>query len=221
MRGTIEQWKDDRGFGFIKPDDGAEKIFFHISSVKTKGRRPQTGDVVLFESIRDSSKRKKAKNVVIEGVISTGFSVAKSRPVTIEPPHKNALDYFLIFIGICSLAAAGAVYFRSGQFEQAWYYGIPAVIALFLLNRQKMPKEKSFNCYKCNKLTEFDKRTITAWNSGFTKLYCEPCHIEWLKANPYQEESLMKRKGIGCLGSLALAILLPVTGGLGFYFWLV
>ncbi|MGD9160244.1 MAG: cold shock domain-containing protein [Desulfobacteraceae bacterium] len=72
MRGIIEQWKDDKGFGFIKPDDGSEKIFFHIFSVKTKGRRPQTGDIVLFESVRDSKQRKNAKNVVIEGGMSTG-----------------------------------------------------------------------------------------------------------------------------------------------------
>jgi cold shock CspA family protein len=107
MRGIIEQWKDDRGFGFIKPDDGSEKNFFHISSVKTKGRRPQTGDIVLFESIMDSSKRKKAKNVVIEGVVtSTGTSTSKSRSVPIEPLRRAALDYFLIFICICSIAAA-------------------------------------------------------------------------------------------------------------------
>ena len=35
MKGKIEQWIDDKGFGFIKPDNGSGKMFFHISSVKT------------------------------------------------------------------------------------------------------------------------------------------------------------------------------------------
>lgn len=221
MRGIIEQWKDDKGFGFFKPDDGSEKIFFHISSVKTKGRRPKAEDIVLFESEIDSRQRKKAKHVVIEGVTATSSSASKLRFVPIEPPRKNALDYFLILIFICSLAGFGFVFLRSGQFEFSWYYGIPAVIAIVLLNRNKKPKEKSFTCYGCNKLTEFDKRIILAWNRGFTKLYCEVCHLEWLKANPNQEELLFKRKSFGCLGSLSLMIMLPFTGGWCLYFWVL
>ena len=36
MKGKVLQWKDDKGFGFITPDDGSETIFFHIS--KDNGR---------------------------------------------------------------------------------------------------------------------------------------------------------------------------------------
>jgi len=29
-RGQLKKWDDDRGFGFIKPDDGAPDVFLHI-----------------------------------------------------------------------------------------------------------------------------------------------------------------------------------------------
>jgi cold shock CspA family protein len=35
MEGTVVQWFELRGFGFIKVD-GSKDIFFHISSVKNK-----------------------------------------------------------------------------------------------------------------------------------------------------------------------------------------
>ena len=31
MKGKICQWKDEKGFGFIQPENGGEKLFFHIS----------------------------------------------------------------------------------------------------------------------------------------------------------------------------------------------
>ncbi|MEH6467945.1 MAG: cold shock domain-containing protein, partial [Porticoccus sp.] len=68
MKGKVTQWMDNQGFGFITPDDGSEKVFFHISSVKTNARRPQVGDCVLFEAERDPQQRLKARGVVIDGV---------------------------------------------------------------------------------------------------------------------------------------------------------
>ncbi|MFM5879828.1 cold shock domain-containing protein [Aeromonas sanarellii] len=54
MKGKITQWNDDKGFGFITPEDGSEKTFFHISAVSPKDRRPQINDEVLFETETDS-----------------------------------------------------------------------------------------------------------------------------------------------------------------------
>ncbi|MEI7994127.1 MAG: cold shock domain-containing protein, partial [Methylococcaceae bacterium] len=29
IKGVLKTWKEDRGFGFIKPDDGGKDIFIH------------------------------------------------------------------------------------------------------------------------------------------------------------------------------------------------
>jgi len=57
MKGKISQWNDKKGFGFIVSDDGAEKVFFHISSLKISSRRPQVGDSVVYESSLDAKQR--------------------------------------------------------------------------------------------------------------------------------------------------------------------
>ena len=33
MRGTVKNYFTDRGFGFIRPDDGSADYFFHISGI--------------------------------------------------------------------------------------------------------------------------------------------------------------------------------------------
>lgn len=63
LRGTIQQWNDSRGFGFIL--SGKERFFFHIKSVKERNSRPATGDIVTFERSCDSQNRPNAISVDI------------------------------------------------------------------------------------------------------------------------------------------------------------
>jgi len=207
MKGKIEQWNDDKGFGFIKPDIGSKKIFFHISSVKTNARRPRIGDIVLFDSIHDSQQRQKAKSVVIEDVARAVPQPSKAKFVPIEPPRKDLVDYILMLVCVCSLAAFGFEFFHSGVFQNSLFYGAPAIIAFLLLNRQKKPKEKSFSCSGCRNIVNYDHRTIEAWNKGFTKIYCKACHLKWLKNN--QDRFSTQSTGSGCLGVIALMIIIP------------
>jgi CspA family cold shock protein len=67
-KGMLKTWKEDRGFGFIKPDNGGKDIFIHISSLKGVSRRPVTGDVIYYQTTKDSSGKYKAINAKIEGV---------------------------------------------------------------------------------------------------------------------------------------------------------
>jgi cold shock CspA family protein len=222
MKGKVCQWQDEKGFGFIQPENGSEKLFFHISSVKTTARRPEVGDSVLYDSTRDSQNRLRAKGVVIDGVSRTGGASAKSRHSKIEPPRKNAIDYVSILIILGSLITLGFVFYHTNSIEISWIYSAPAVLGFFILNRQRKPIEKSFTCARCGgAVSEFDQRTIQAWNSGFLKLYCRSCHRQWLDNNPRQEKVQVRSNNGGCLGVLAVMILIPSIGGVGLYQWLM
>jgi len=219
MKGKITQWKDDKGFGFIVSDDNGEKLFFHISAVKTQGRRPQVGDVVLYESMRDSQGRPKAKAVVIEGAVSEQIIYDKKRIHT-EPPKKDIFDYVSIILVIISSVGAAYKYIETENIENVIPFGLILIVAIVLLNRQKKPKEKIFSCARCRKVSEHDKRTIRAWNNGFLKLYCKACHHRWLAEQPNQTQYVSESsQGRGCLGVLAFLFILPITAGIKVFQW--
>lgn len=67
-RGYLKTWKDDRGFGFIKPDDGSQDVFIHISALQGSARRPIKGDTIHFDIERDDQGKTKAVHAHIEGV---------------------------------------------------------------------------------------------------------------------------------------------------------
>ena len=68
VKGVLKTWKEDRGFGFIKPDDGGKDIFIHISALNAVSRRPTTGDVIYYQIAKDNRGKYKAINAQIEGV---------------------------------------------------------------------------------------------------------------------------------------------------------
>ena len=68
VKGVLKTWKEDRGFGFIKPNDGGKDIFIHISALKGVSRRPMTGDVIYYQIAKDNRGKYKAINAHIEGV---------------------------------------------------------------------------------------------------------------------------------------------------------
>ncbi|KAF0685047.1 Aste57867_23076 [Aphanomyces stellatus] len=64
--GTAARW-NEKGFGFIKPDDGSEDVFCHFSAIKD-GNCLREGDKVEFEVRFDEQKGKNRAEDVTGGV---------------------------------------------------------------------------------------------------------------------------------------------------------
>ena len=61
--GTVEFFKDDKGYGFIRPDGGGKDVFVHHSVIQMDGfKNLKRGDRVEFE-ITDDPKGPRASDV--------------------------------------------------------------------------------------------------------------------------------------------------------------
>lgn len=187
MKGEIARWKDERGFGFIVSEDGDERIFFHITAVRSRGRRPQEGDVVFYESAHDAQGRPKACDVVIEGVAAAlpeePHGGGRTRTGSPQRDILNGLAIMLL-----GLVLAGAAFAFIVQPEKVEYVAPTAAVVILamiaLLKRRKGPKAKEFTCTRCKEVSRHNTRTIRAWNNGLFRLYCDVCHQNWLAVRP-------------------------------------
>ncbi len=53
-KGTVKWFNDQKGYGFVQPDDGSKDVFVHISAVESAGLRSLTeGQKISFEIVTD------------------------------------------------------------------------------------------------------------------------------------------------------------------------
>jgi cold shock protein len=61
--GTVKWFSDEKGFGFITPDDESKDLFVHHSAINTEGHRTlEEGAKVSFDA-EEGDKGPKAANV--------------------------------------------------------------------------------------------------------------------------------------------------------------
>lgn len=102
LKGRVHEWRDDNGFGFIKPMLPGPAVFVHIRSFTRPGRRPQVGDLLIYEIGRDPNGRPRAERVE--------FSLA-SKATSPSRPTSSRRSWAIpaAVLALLSIGAAGAV----------------------------------------------------------------------------------------------------------------
>ena len=100
-KGQLIKWKDDRGFGFIQPDDGSQEVFLHITAFKDVNRRPQTGDFICYQLTTSKDGKVRACNAYIEEVISKVLSsTASKKSISRNVDKSSSLALKTLFLSL-------------------------------------------------------------------------------------------------------------------------
>lgn len=87
------KWNEERGFGFIKPDNGSEDLFCHAKALLDGDGSVRDGDRVQFVVQHNPEKGKdRAVDVVVEGGGGKRGGGGRGRDERRSPPPRRRDD---------------------------------------------------------------------------------------------------------------------------------
>lgn len=124
-QGRLVEWFDDKGYGFIQPNDSAkDRVFLHIKDFSRPGPRPIVGCALEYGVILDERGRCRAQQVMY---LKAAQVQAKSKRVkdNIAPmPKKTSPMQILCIVYILALAGLNLAGLLNGM----------ALLAISLVN---------------------------------------------------------------------------------------
>ena len=116
-KGKITFWNDEKGYGFITPDSGAENVFVHISAFTRNAETPEVGDKVSYSISTDKQGRPCALEVLRAG----------------EKPRRKTRNTYSghVLIALIFMSVVGMSVFIAGIPIQVFYFYVAASIITF------------------------------------------------------------------------------------------
>jgi cold shock CspA family protein len=111
--GILVRWNEERGFGFIAPDQPGDEIFVHISAFPRDGMRPRIDEALSFEIEQGDVGTKRAIRVQRPGART---SAARSRARATRPVARNPIAAVL---GLLVMGAIGVFAYDAISSRQA------------------------------------------------------------------------------------------------------
>ena len=194
--GKINSWNAERSFGFIRPADGGQDIFVHMSALT--GGEPRPDELLSFEVALNREGKKKAINVRREAAAAVGPArPAPQRGLALRmdrPPSGSGwMARVLVLALLVGLGWAG--FNRYAEFRGQAQAGVttpfaaPARPGLFsdIVKAQPTPSSR-YSCdgrMRCSQMTSCEEATFFLKNCPGTKMDGNhdgvPCEMQWCR----------------------------------------
>ncbi|MBL6986972.1 MAG: excalibur calcium-binding domain-containing protein [Methylobacter sp.] len=180
FKGKLKRWNDDRGFGFIIPENGNGEIFIHISALKNMSRRPVVGDVIWYQLHSGNDGKSKAVNAKIDGVALTQTTSRYCYKVKLNRLAQKILIVVLLAIGF-------SVYerFTATNNSQGSRHSIAGIFNE-VTTRTAEKKKTNYKCdgrTHCSEMTSCEEAEFFISHCPGTKMDGdndgEPCESQW------------------------------------------
>jgi len=127
--GTVLDWHDEKGFGFIAPKSGGKKVFFHINDYSHRHKRPLKNLKVQYFLSTDQKGRHCAIDVApIRGHKNNGYEVRQKL---------LSLTIFFLF----STALYFLYSFNKIPLEIVYVYGVSSILSFMMYAKDKNAAE--------------------------------------------------------------------------------
>jgi cold shock CspA family protein len=176
-KGKLKRWNDDKGFGFITSDDGKD-IFIHISALKRMERRPQVGDVIIYQIDTGNDGKEKAVNAKIEGVAEI-----RARPARKNYKRRRKTNLVSAILFVVLIVSIGS--FAYNRFAALKPLHKASTTSTYSHASQKEGRN-NYSCegkVYCSEMTSCDEAKYYQRNCPGTKMDGDddgiPCESQW------------------------------------------
>ena len=128
-QGRLTQWNDEKGFGFITPNGGSERVFVHIQSFQSRHRRPAEDALLTYELQLDTNGRARAANVAFAEEARTAAATQGDSTLP------------MVLLGIFVIALAAACVRGALPFAVLGFYAVASLLAFVMYLWDKISAE--------------------------------------------------------------------------------